>query len=174
MSVVANVITPQGLEPFQIPTKIRSPSDYLVYGGHLVLHLRDPHVIPSAGVSVRVDAARYDDRDSDLFDFTRVVGDVQAQIPLGYRNRILALRVRSSNSVGEGQRLAAFIGTRSSRKENWRRISSQRASDTAPSETERVCRPSDSMAAGRTTAPPARSVRNLRRDRGTPMATLHS
>ena len=26
MSVVANVITPQGLEPFQIPTKIRSPS----------------------------------------------------------------------------------------------------------------------------------------------------
>ena len=27
MSVVANVITPQGLEPFQIPTKIRSPSE---------------------------------------------------------------------------------------------------------------------------------------------------
>ena len=81
---------------------------------------------------------------------------------------------RSATTVGEGQRLAAFIGTRSSRKENWRRISSQRASDMAPSETERVCRPSDSMAAGRTTAPPARSVRSLRRDHGTPMATLHS
>ena len=76
-------------------------TDYLVYGGHLVLHLRDAHVTPSAGVSIRVDAARYDDRDSDRYDFTRVVGDVQAQIPLGYRNRMLALRVRSSSSVGE-------------------------------------------------------------------------
>ncbi len=26
MSVLVNVITPQGLEPFQFPTKIRSPS----------------------------------------------------------------------------------------------------------------------------------------------------
>ena len=87
-------------DPFQTPG-FGTSTDYLVYGGHLVLHLRDAHVIPSAGVSIRVDAARYDDRDSDLYDFTRVVGDVQAQIPLGYRNRILALRVRSSNAVGE-------------------------------------------------------------------------
>ena len=87
-------------DPFQTPG-FGTKTDYLVYGGHLVLHLRDAHVIPSAGVSVRVDAARYDDRTSDLYDFTRVVGDVQAQIPLGYRNRILALRVRGSNSVGE-------------------------------------------------------------------------
>ena len=88
------------LDPFRTPG-FGTKTDYLVYGGHLVLHLRDAHVIPSAGVSVRVEAARYDDRDSDLYDFTRLVGDVQAQIPLGYRNRILALRVRSSNSVGE-------------------------------------------------------------------------
>ena len=87
-------------DPFQTPG-FGTKTDYLVYGGHLVLHLRDAHVTPSTGLSVRVDAARYDDRDSDLYDFTRVVGDVQAQIPLGYRNRILALRVRSSNSVGE-------------------------------------------------------------------------
>ena len=94
-------------DPFQTPG-FGTKTDYLVYGGHLVLHLRDAHVIPSAGVSVRVDAARYDDRDSDLFDFTRVVGDVQAQIPLGYRNRILALRVRSSNSVGENGGVVPF------------------------------------------------------------------
>ena len=73
-----------------------------------VLHLRDVHVIPSAGVSIRVDAARYDDRTSDLYDFTRVVGDVQAQIPLGYRNRMLALRVRSSSSVGENGGMVPF------------------------------------------------------------------
>ncbi|MDP6580747.1 MAG: BamA/TamA family outer membrane protein [Vicinamibacterales bacterium] len=76
-------------------------TDYLVYGGHLTLQLRDAHVSPSAGVSIGVEASRYDDRGSGLYDFTRLVGDVQTQIPLGYRNRILALRVRSSNSVGE-------------------------------------------------------------------------
>jgi hypothetical protein len=90
----------QLFDPFET-TGFGTKTDYLVYGGHLVLHLRDAHISPSAGVSIRVDAARYDDTDGDLFDFTRVVGDVQAQIPLGYRNRILALRVRSSNSVGE-------------------------------------------------------------------------
>ena len=87
-------------DPLQTPG-FGTTTDYLAYGGHLVLHLRDSHVIPSVGVSVRVDAARYDHRDSDLYDFTSVVGEVQAQIPLGYRNRILALRVRSSSSVGE-------------------------------------------------------------------------
>ena len=86
-------------DPLQTPG-FGTTTDFLVYGGHLILHLRDAHVVPSAGVSIRVDAARYDDRDSDRHDFTSVVADVQAQIPLGYRNRILALRVRSSNSVG--------------------------------------------------------------------------
>ena len=94
-------------DPLQTPG-FGTKTDYLVYGGHLVLHLRDAHVIPSAGVSIRVDAARYDDRTSDLYDFTRVVGDVQAQIPLGYRNRILALRVRSSSSVGENGGMVPF------------------------------------------------------------------
>ena len=94
-------------DPFQTPG-FGTKTEYLVYGGHLVLHLRDAHVIPSAGVSVRVDAARYDDRDSNLYDFTRVVGEVQAQIPLGYRNRILALRVRSSSAVGENGGAVTF------------------------------------------------------------------
>ncbi len=93
-------------DPFQTPG-FDTKTDYLVYGGHLVLHLRDAHVVPSAGVSIRVDLARYDDRDSD-YDFTRVVGDVQAQIPLGYRNRILALRVRSSSSVGKNGGVVPF------------------------------------------------------------------
>ena len=94
-------------DPFQTPG-FSTKTDYLVSGGHLVLHLRDAHVIPSAGMSIRVDVARYDDRDSDLYDFTRVVGDVQAQIPLGYRNRMLALRVRSSSSVGENGGMVPF------------------------------------------------------------------
>ena len=76
-------------------------NEFFVYGGRATVHLRESSVIPSVGVTVAVEASRYDDRDRDDFDFTRVVGDVQAHIPLGHRNRILALHARTSHSVGE-------------------------------------------------------------------------
>ena len=76
-------------------------NEFFVYGGRAMVHLRESNVIPSVGVTVAVEASRYDDRDRDDFDFTRVVGDVQAHIPLGHRNRILALHARTSHSVGE-------------------------------------------------------------------------
>ena len=37
----------------------------------------------------------------DEFDFTRVVADIKAYIPLGTRNRILALRFRTSHSIDD-------------------------------------------------------------------------
>ena len=75
-------------------------NEFLVYGGRATVHLRESSAIPSVGVTVAVEASRYDNRDRDDFDFTRVVGDVQAHIPLGHRNRILALHARTSHSVG--------------------------------------------------------------------------
>ncbi len=87
-------------DPLQIPG-FGAETDFVAYGGHATVHLRDDVVSPSVGVSFRLDAHRYDDRNSDAFDFTRLVGDVQAQIPLGYRNRILALHLRTSHSAGE-------------------------------------------------------------------------
>ena len=83
-------------------------TDFLVYGGHAVVHLRDDITIPSVGVTLQLDAHRYDDQDRGAFDFTRVVGDVQAHIPLGHRNRILALHARSSHSVGENGGIVPF------------------------------------------------------------------
>ena len=66
MSVSLNVITPQGLEPLQFPTKFRSPSGDVkkIYidthanegfsGGPVVFHpqqgARDPHELRVAGV----------------------------------------------------------------------------------------------------------------------------
>ena len=76
-------------------------TDFFTYGGRAVVHLRDETTLPSVGVTFAIDARRYDDRDSSEFDFTRIVGDVQAQVPIWYRNRILALHLRSSHSVGE-------------------------------------------------------------------------
>ena len=83
-------------------------TDYLVYGGHAVVRLLEESVEPSVGVTLGVDVERYDDTDADQYDFTRVVADVQAHIPLGHRNRILALHFRSSQSTGDGGGIVPF------------------------------------------------------------------
>ena len=76
-------------------------TNFLVYGARGVVHLREESVDPPVGVTFRFDLHRYDDRDSAAFDFTRAVGEVQAHIPIVHRNRILAMRVRTSHSLGE-------------------------------------------------------------------------
>ena len=75
-------------------------TDYLVYGGRADLTLYDREISPAVGAGLAVAAQRYDDQTSDLYDFTRVTGELQAHVPLGYRNRILALRFRTSHAVG--------------------------------------------------------------------------
>ena len=76
-------------------------ADFVVTGGQVAFHLREESVIPSVGVTFELAAHRYDDTTSDAFDFTRTVADVKVHIPVGYRNRILALRARTSHSIGE-------------------------------------------------------------------------
>ena len=75
-------------------------TDYVVYGGQADLALYDRGTVPAVGVKLAVAGRRYDDRTSDRYDFTRVTGELQAHVPLGYRNRILALRFRTSHAVG--------------------------------------------------------------------------
>ena len=94
-------------DPLTIPG-FGGESNFIVYGGRAVLHLRDAGIIPSAGVTLSVDAARYDDRNGGGHDFTRVVGDIKAHIPIVHRNRILALRLRSSHAVGDGGGVVPF------------------------------------------------------------------
>ena len=75
-------------------------TDYFVYGGEARLLLYDRETNPAVGVGLTVAGRRFDDRSADRHDFTQVVGELQAQVPLGYRNRILALRARTSHMVG--------------------------------------------------------------------------
>lgn len=83
--------------------------NFLIYGGRAALKLVD-RGFPPAGLTLLFEAHRYDDRDTNAFDFTRVVGDVQAQISLGFRNRILALRVRTSHSTADtGQQVPFYF-----------------------------------------------------------------
>lgn len=69
-------------------------------GGHVALTLRDD-ALRFAGVRLIVDATRWIDVDTDLFDFTRLAGELQAHVPLGQRNRMLAFRVRTSHSTAD-------------------------------------------------------------------------
>ena len=73
-------------------------TDYGLYGGHVELDLRD-RGWPAAGVQARVDVQRFENRDGDPFDFDRVIADVHGYLPLGHRNRMLAVRFRTSHST---------------------------------------------------------------------------
>ena len=75
-------------------------TNYIVYGGQVALTLRNREVVPHVGIALTAAAQRYDDRTGNGFDFTRTVGELQVHLPIGYRNRILALRARTSHAVG--------------------------------------------------------------------------
>ena len=72
--------------------------------------LREKSTFPAPGVVGRLSVHRFEDTELSLYDFKRVVGDVAAYIPLGYRNRMIALRARTSHSTSdEGNEVPFFL-----------------------------------------------------------------
>jgi hypothetical protein len=94
-------------DPIQTPGFAAQP-DFLLYRGAATLDLRDRGIDPRAGVVLRFEATRYDDRDFEAFDFTRVAGEVQAHVPLGFRNRMLAARLRTSHATPDAGHSVPF------------------------------------------------------------------
>ena len=82
-------------------------TDYYRYGAHLEVDLRDRE-LPAAGVWARFDVRRYENRDGAPFNFDRVVADVHGYVPLGTRNRMLALRFRTSHSTTQSGQFVPF------------------------------------------------------------------
>jgi Ca2+-transporting ATPase len=64
--------------------------------------------IDDIGIIARVTGSRYEDTGVSLHDFTRIVGDVKGYIPLGSRNRTIALRVRTSHSIPDDGKEVPF------------------------------------------------------------------
>lgn len=89
-------------DPASVPGFGRPTTDYSVVGGWVEFDVRNKWADPPVGVVLRVGSRRYDDQELNEFDFTRVYGDLKAYIPLGYRSRILALRLRTSHSSADG------------------------------------------------------------------------
>lgn len=89
-------------DPGEIPGLATPSTDYVVTGAWVEADLRDKWEDPPVGIIFRATGERYDDRELDRFDFTRYVGDLKSYIPLGYRSRVLALRIRTSHATPYG------------------------------------------------------------------------
>lgn len=94
---------PADLPGFGIPR-----NDFGVAGGWVEFDMRDKWEQPPVGIEARITALRFEDLDENDFDFTRLIADVKGYIPLGHRNRILALRFRTSHSDRESGSLVPF------------------------------------------------------------------
>jgi outer membrane protein assembly factor BamA len=88
-------------DPADVPGSDALRTDYVVTTGWVELDIRDKWAEPPVGIVARVTGERYEDINVDNFNFTRVVADVKGYIPLGPRNRILALRLRTSHSIDD-------------------------------------------------------------------------
>ena len=97
---------------FEIPQGglIGADTDYDIAGGSLRLNLFDIYNFPPVGVRLTFEGWRYEDRDLDVGDFTRIVGMAEVQVPLGYRSRRLAFGVRTSHSMADsGDVVPAYL-----------------------------------------------------------------
>jgi hypothetical protein len=95
-------------DPADVPGYQAPRTEFAVTGGWVEVDLSDKWQVPAVGIVARVTAERYEDTDLSLYDFTRVIGDVKAYIPLGYRNRILALRLYTSQSMPDDGKQVPF------------------------------------------------------------------
>lgn len=73
-------------------------TQFVVSGGWAEFDIREKWSSPPVGIVARVTALHYEDTGISQYDFTRIIGDVKGYIPLGKRNRILALRLYTSHS----------------------------------------------------------------------------
>lgn len=97
------VFDPSGVPGFGDPR-----TQYSVTGGWIEFDIREKWGSPPVGIVARVTGLHYEDTGLSLYDFTRVTGDIKGYVPLGHRNRILALRVYSSHSLPRGGKSVPF------------------------------------------------------------------
>jgi outer membrane protein assembly factor BamA len=97
------VFAPGSVTGFQDPR-----TEFSVTGGWVEFDIRDKWLEPPVGIVARVTSTRYEDTGLSIHDFTRIVGDVKGYVPLGSRNRVLALRLRTSHSIADDGKEVPF------------------------------------------------------------------
>ena len=100
---------PVFLDPTAVPL-FGTKTDYNVVGGFVRFNLFDVYNYPRVGLDVTLEGWRYDDQDIEGFSFSRFVGSVRGQIPLGTRNRRLAFQLRTSHSAPDsGEAVPVYL-----------------------------------------------------------------
>jgi hypothetical protein len=84
--------------------------DFITAGARLVLDLRDVPGAPHTGAFVSLHYARFDDREEDAYDFDRFSYDARGYVPLGAKQRVLALRAFGSfDRPADGARVPFYL-----------------------------------------------------------------
>jgi outer membrane protein assembly factor BamA len=100
---IEDLFDPTAVPGFQDPR-----TEYAVTGAWAEFDIRDKWDEPPVGIVARVTGSRYEDTGISRHDFTRIVGDVKAYVPLGPRNRVLAFRFRTSHSLADDGKEVPF------------------------------------------------------------------
>jgi hypothetical protein len=100
---IEEVFDPAGVPGFQDPR-----TDYALTSAWAEFDIRDKWDDPPVGIIFRFTGSRYEDTGLSQHDFTRVVSDLKAYVPLGPRNRILAFRARTSHSIADDGKVVPF------------------------------------------------------------------
>jgi len=87
---------------------LESQPDFVTAGARLVLDLRDVPGAPHAGAFVSLHYARFDGREDDAYDFDRLSFDARGYVPLGARQRVLALRAYGNFDRASGDARVPF------------------------------------------------------------------
>jgi hypothetical protein len=95
-------------DPALVPGFQDARTEFAVTGGWVEFDLRDKWEDPPIGIVARVTGSRYEDTGLSVHDFTRVVGDLKGYVPLGPRSRVLALRLRTSQSFADDGKIVPF------------------------------------------------------------------
>ncbi len=95
-------------DPAEVPGYQDPRTQYAFTGAWVEFDIRDKWEEPPIGIVARVTSSRYEDTGVSLHDFTRIVGDVKGYLPLGSRNRVLALRFRTSHSLADSGKEVPF------------------------------------------------------------------
>ena len=95
-------------DPADVPGYQDPRTQYAFTGGWVEFDIRDKWEEPPIGIVARVTGSRYEDTGVSLHDFTRIVGDLKGYVPLGSRNRVLALRFRTSHSLPDDGKVVPF------------------------------------------------------------------
>ena len=83
--------------------------EYNRWGGSLVFDGRDVRGNPHAGGVVAVQGLRFDRQSGEAPSFTRLSADARLYVPLGHRQRVLALRTYFTRDDADGRRPGALL-----------------------------------------------------------------